>query len=70
MILNDFNPIQNKSQIATSSLIFYVNQPPFSGSCDIDPKSGTTSTLFSIACINWIQPEGSPPLKYVFYGIE
>jgi hypothetical protein len=68
LILDDFNPMQNQTQIATSSLIFYVNQPPSSGTCDINPKSGTTSTLFSISCSSWIQQDGSPPLKYVFYG--
>jgi hypothetical protein len=70
LILNVFNSNQNQTQIATSSLIFYVNQPPTSGTCDINPKSGTTSTLFTTSCKNWIQHDGSPALNYVFYGKE
>jgi hypothetical protein len=68
LILTDLNPILNLTQIATSSLIFFVNQPPSAGTCDINPKSGNTSTLFAISCINWIQHDGSPVLNYVFYG--
>ena len=69
LILNVFNSLLNLTQIATSSLIFYVNQPPSSGTCDINPKSGTTSTFFTLSCSNWIQSDGSPALNYVFYGI-
>jgi hypothetical protein len=69
LILNDTNPLLNLTQIATSSLIVYVNQPPVLGTCDIDPKNGTTSTLFSFSCSNWFQSDGSQVLSYVFYGI-
>ena len=69
LILINKNPLQDQTQLATSSLIVYVNQPPSSGTCDIDPKSGTTSTFFSITCSNWIQLVGGPVLNYVFYGI-
>jgi hypothetical protein len=69
LILNDLNPLLNLTQIATSSLIVYVNQPPVLGTCDIDPKNGTTSTLFSFSCSNWFQSDGSQVLSYVFYGI-
>ena len=68
LILSDRDNVENQTQIATSSLIFYVNQPPSSGTCDINPKSGTTSTLFAISCSNWIQHDHGPTLNYVFYG--
>ena len=68
LLLNDINPLLNLTQIATSSLIVYVNQPPELGTCDINPKSGTTSTLFSISCSDWFQSDGSQVMNYVFYG--
>ena len=68
LILNVKDPFQNQTQNATSSLNVYVNQPPTSGTCDIDPKNGTTNTLFRINCINWIDIDGSVPVNYVFYG--
>jgi len=70
LILNVKDPFQNQTQNATSSLIVYVNQPPLFGTCDIDPKNGTTNTLFSVYCINWIDIDGSVPVNYVFYGIK
>ena len=66
-IINDINPHLVQTQ-ASSSIIFYVNHPPLSGSCDINPKNGTTSTLFNIYCTNWVDSNGVLATNYVFYG--
>jgi len=63
--LNVFVPSKNTSGMA--SIIFYVNFPPISGSCDINPKNGTTNTLFEILCSNWIDSDGYLD-SYAFYG--
>ena len=37
-----------------SALNFLVNAPPRNGSCSINPLNGTTMTLFTITCSNWL----------------
>ena len=64
--LNVFVSSTNKS--GSASIIFYVNFPPQQGSCDINPKNGTTNTLFSISCINWFDSNGILTSFY-YYGI-
>ena len=54
------------SQSSSSALNFIVNQPPRSGSCSVSPLSGTTSTLFTLACSNWFDEDGVK--DYSFYG--
>jgi hypothetical protein len=43
---------------SSSALNFLINQPPQNGSCSISPLNGTTSTLFTISCSNWQDPDG------------
>ncbi len=50
-----------------SSISFFVNFPPRSGKCTVNPENGTTKTLFGIKCANWIDSEGSVS-NFVFYG--
>jgi hypothetical protein len=52
---------------ASSSMIFYVNFVPINGVCDISPLMGTTSTLFTIICKNWIDKDGNV-VSYSYYG--
>ena len=55
------------SYTSTSALHFMVNQPPQNGSCWINPTNGTTTTIFTIYCSNWIDTDGIK--DYLFYGI-
>ena len=64
--LDVFVPSKNTS--GSTSIVFYINFPPRSGSCTINPQNGTTDTLFSISCINWIDLDGILD-SYSFYGI-
>jgi hypothetical protein len=50
-----------------SSKAFFVNFPPVNGVCDVNPKNGTTSDLFTLYCSNWMDSEGFVT-NYVFYG--
>ena len=43
---------------SSSALNFDINQPPHNGTCSIDPRNGTTSTLFNISCIGWNDTDG------------
>jgi hypothetical protein len=52
---------------STSALNFNINQPPQNGSCSISPTNGTTDTLFTISCVNWIDQDGIK--DYLFYGM-
>ena len=54
------------AEISTSALNFVINQPPQNGSCSISPLNGTTSTLFTISCLNWFDEDGIQ--DYSFYG--
>ena len=44
--------------ISSSALNFVINQPPSNGSCSISPLQGTTSTLFTVSCSNWVDEDG------------
>ena len=50
-----------------SSILFYVNFPPLNGTCDIEPKNGTTNDIFNIECDNWSDGEGNIA-SYSYYG--
>ncbi|CAF1347188.1 unnamed protein product [Adineta ricciae] len=43
---------------SSSALNVVLNQPPVNGSCLIDPVNGTTSTLFNVNCMNWVDNDG------------
>ena len=43
---------------SSSALNFVINQPPSNGSCSISPQIGTTSTLFTVTCVNWQDADG------------
>ena len=53
---------------SSASIVFYVNFPPRFGTCDISPSNGTTNTLFSITCLNWMDPDGNLN-SFSYYGI-
>ena len=59
--------VANKNFTATTSLLISVNHPPKSGSCDIQPKNGTTQTLFNIYCDSWMDEVGTVT-AFAFYG--
>ena len=42
----------------SSSMDFVINQPPFNGSCQINPQNGTTRTLFTVSCLHWLDDDG------------
>ncbi|CAF4665152.1 unnamed protein product [Rotaria sp. Silwood1] len=44
---------------------FMINSPPENGTCSISPHNGTTTTLFTIICENWIDANGVR--DYSFY---
>lgn len=46
------------TEISSSALDFLINQPPQNGNCSISPLNGTTSTLFTVSCSNWIDTDG------------
>jgi hypothetical protein len=64
--LNVYVPTKNTS--GSTSILFIVNFPPRNGLCDINPKNGTTNTLYSISCWNWIDPDGNVD-SYAYCGI-
>ena len=51
---------------SSSALNFIINQPPFNGTCSINPRNGTTTTLFTISCIDWLDDDGIK--DYSFYS--
>ena len=51
---------------SSGSIDFALNQPPTNGFCSINPPNGTTSTLFSIICSNWLDSDGIK--DYSFYS--
>ena len=53
------------NETSSSALNFIINQPPNNGSCSINPRSGTTSTLFTINCTDWLDEDGVK--DYSFY---
>ncbi|CAF3980133.1 unnamed protein product [Rotaria sp. Silwood2] len=46
------------TETSTSALNFAINQPPYNGSCSMNPLNGTTSTLFTISCSDWFDEDG------------
>jgi hypothetical protein len=54
------------SEISSSSLSFIINHPPQNGSCSINPLNGTTSTLFTISCLDWFDEDEI--IDYSLYG--
>ena len=54
------------STTSISALSFMRNQPPYGGSCSISPLNGTTTTVFTIFCSNWIDTNGIK--DYSLYG--
>jgi len=38
---------------SSSALNFEINPPPVNGSCEINPRNGTTNTLFNVTCSHW-----------------
>jgi hypothetical protein len=63
--LNVYIPSNNTS--GSTSILFQVNYPPRNGLCDINPKNGTTNTLFSISCWNWVDTDGHLD-SFAYYG--
>ena len=57
----------NQSYQGSTSNTIFVNFSPLPGNCDILPKNGTTSTLYTIMCDSWSDPDGSIK-SYAFYG--
>jgi hypothetical protein len=55
------------SETSTSALDFIINQPPRNGSCDINPQSGTTTTLFRVKCLHWY--DNDDIRDYSLYGL-
>jgi hypothetical protein len=43
-----------------------INESPREGSCSIDPFNGTTLTLFTINCSNWVDQDQIK--DFTFYG--
>ena len=56
------------SETSSSTIDFLTNRPPRNGSCIINPLNGTTSTLFTIYCLNWLDDDGIE--DYSFYGMR
>ena len=54
------------TEISSSALNFRVNRTPENGSCSIDQSNGTTSTLFTIICPDWLDEDGIK--DYSVYG--
>ena len=59
--------ISSRNVSGYSSILINVNFPPSSGSCNVNPTSGTTITLFTITCVGWIDPDGSL-FSFAYYG--
>ena len=38
---------------SNSTVIFFANAPPSGGTCAITPPHGTTTTPFTVSCIDW-----------------
>ena len=57
----------NQTLNCDTSIIFFVNHPPFNGSCDIEPKNGTSNDIFTIFCDQWSDYEGNVA-SYSYYG--
>lgn len=51
---------------SSSALNVVLNHSPVNGSCFINPMNGTTSTLFDVNCMNWMDNNGIK--DYSVYG--
>ena len=51
---------------SSSSVSFLINQAPRNGTCSIAPLNGTTSTVFTVSCPNWVDSDGIQ--DYTIYG--
>ncbi len=58
---------ENVTSQGVTSKSFFVNYSPINGMCDVEPKNGTTSDIFNLFCLNWIDSEGFVT-QYVYYG--
>ena len=63
-----FEVIYRFSSMASgrSVMSFTVNDPPENGTCSISPSNGTTSTEFTLECVNWVDTDGIQ--DYSLYG--
>jgi hypothetical protein len=59
--------LTNETYQGKSSMQIYVNFPPFPGICTVSPTEGNTTSLFTISCNSWTDPDGSIN-NYAFYG--
>ena len=59
--------ISSRNVSGSSSIVLYVNFPPMSGACNINPISFKTSTFFTINCYDWID-QGGFLVSYAYYG--
>ena len=50
-----------------SSVLFYVNFSPLNGTCDINPKNGSTNDLFNIDCNHWADSDGNV-VSFSYFG--
>ena len=50
-----------------SSIYFHVNHSPWNGTCDINPRNGSTQDVFKISCDFWLDIDGNI-LTYAYYG--
>ena len=57
----------NETYQGKSSMQIFVNFPPLPGICTVSPTEGNTTTLFTISCNSWTDPDGSVT-NYAFYG--
>jgi hypothetical protein len=60
--------ISSRNVSGSFSIVLYVNFPPMSGTCNVNPISFTTSTFFTIHCFDWIDQDGFV-VSYAYYGI-
>ena len=67
-LTGSFISFSNQSLKSDSSLLFYVNYSPTNGTCNVDPKNGTTKDLFTLTCLNWLDSGGGFLARYFFYG--
>lgn len=42
-----------ETELSASALDFMINDPPRNGSCSIWPVNGSTTTVFTVSCVNW-----------------
>ena len=57
----------NQTCQGSTSMQFLVNFSPLPGVCDVLPKEGNTSTIFSIMCNSWNDADGNID-SYAFYS--